>query len=262
MPDGSLGRIHQEDLCQALGLPPSKKYQNKGGPTPQDVAGVLRSVSSEPEKDIRGFLDALIYNWVIVNPDAHSKNYSLLISPREIRLAPLYDLCSILPYRNSIRETPIAKIHLAMKIGKDYRIRKTDRASAWKRLSTDLGIPEEETLARVSKVSSQVPAAIEEAVCRLGRDEKKSKVIQEFLKEATIRARKCSAVPYAKGSSAGKVQQGNDQAGGRHYMETDHAQAHNLGSGWLPCPHKSTGTGSQCIMGAGHKSAHRYKRRT
>jgi serine/threonine-protein kinase HipA len=32
--DGSITRIHQEDMCQALGLPPTSKYQNEGGPTP------------------------------------------------------------------------------------------------------------------------------------------------------------------------------------------------------------------------------------
>ena len=30
--DGEVRRVHQEDLCQALGFPPSRKYQNEGGP--------------------------------------------------------------------------------------------------------------------------------------------------------------------------------------------------------------------------------------
>lgn len=31
--DGRVRRVHQEDFCQALGLPPEKKYSAEGGPT-------------------------------------------------------------------------------------------------------------------------------------------------------------------------------------------------------------------------------------
>ena len=30
----TITRVHQEDMCQALGVPPWKKYQNEGGPAP------------------------------------------------------------------------------------------------------------------------------------------------------------------------------------------------------------------------------------
>ena len=30
--DGTLARLHQEDLCQALGMPPARKYEAEGGP--------------------------------------------------------------------------------------------------------------------------------------------------------------------------------------------------------------------------------------
>jgi serine/threonine-protein kinase HipA len=35
-------RIHQEDLCQALAVPPTRKYQNEGGPGPRDIADLFR----------------------------------------------------------------------------------------------------------------------------------------------------------------------------------------------------------------------------
>ena len=35
-------RMHQEDLCQALGLPPSRKYQNEGGPGSKEIVALLR----------------------------------------------------------------------------------------------------------------------------------------------------------------------------------------------------------------------------
>ena len=30
-------RVHQEDICQALGIMPTKKYQNEGGPSAFDI---------------------------------------------------------------------------------------------------------------------------------------------------------------------------------------------------------------------------------
>lgn len=41
--DGALLRVHQEDLCQALSVPPARKYQFDGGPTPGQFAELIRS---------------------------------------------------------------------------------------------------------------------------------------------------------------------------------------------------------------------------
>jgi hypothetical protein len=40
----SIVRVHQEDLCQTMGIHPSRKYQNEGGPGPAEIAGLLRQV--------------------------------------------------------------------------------------------------------------------------------------------------------------------------------------------------------------------------
>jgi HipA-like C-terminal domain len=100
-PSGAgFGRIHQGDLCQALAVPPTRKYQNEGGPGPNDIAELLRRAMPTrfAEQAVRGFADALIWNWLIAGTDAHAKNYSLLLSRGEARLAPLYDIASALPY--------------------------------------------------------------------------------------------------------------------------------------------------------------------
>jgi serine/threonine-protein kinase HipA len=34
-------RVHQEDVCQALSVPPAGKYQNGGGPGPREITGLL-----------------------------------------------------------------------------------------------------------------------------------------------------------------------------------------------------------------------------
>lgn len=96
-------RVHQEDLCQALGVPPSLKYQNEDGPTPSQIARLLRDVMppGAGEDAVRRFADALIWNWLIGGTDAHAKNYSILLAGDQVRLAPLYDIASAPPVRHS-----------------------------------------------------------------------------------------------------------------------------------------------------------------
>lgn len=117
--DGRLIRIHQEDVCQALGVNPERKYQNRGGPGPRDVAQLLRDVMPVRAANdaVWRFFDALAWNWLIVGTDAHAKNYSLLLAAADARLAPLYDIASALPY--DIHER---KLRFAMKIGEDYAV--------------------------------------------------------------------------------------------------------------------------------------------
>jgi serine/threonine-protein kinase HipA len=87
--DGRLVRIHQEDVCQALGVPPSRKYQNQGGPGPGEIARLLRQTGPMrvAEEAIWRFLDALAWNWLIAGTDAHAKNYSLLLASGQVRRA-------------------------------------------------------------------------------------------------------------------------------------------------------------------------------
>jgi serine/threonine-protein kinase HipA len=93
--DGSRWRrLHQEDYCQALGVPPSAKYEanqtGPRGPTLKDMFDVTRR--HMPPTDIVRLLDMVIFNVLVCNTDAHAKNYSLLIRGRGASLAPMYDV--------------------------------------------------------------------------------------------------------------------------------------------------------------------------
>lgn len=115
-----IARVHQEDFCQALARLPTDKYQNEGGPGVRECVEVLADQSSAPGEDIDTFLDAVLFNWIVVGTDAHAKNYSLLLSGEgRVRLAPLYDIASALPYGN----LDYQKLKLAMKLGGEYRLR-------------------------------------------------------------------------------------------------------------------------------------------
>lgn len=115
--DGTVTRLHQEDFCQALGIPPEHKYQQEGGPLVRDCIQLLRDWSTTPVLDIREWIDGLIFNVLIGNADAHGKNYAMLYAQGQRRLAPFYDLICTLAWPE-LSTTPAMKIggHASMDV--------------------------------------------------------------------------------------------------------------------------------------------------
>ena len=111
---GQLKRLHQEDFCQALGIPPELKYQNEGGPSIGDGFALIRKVTSPSASNLLRLLDYIIFNCLVGNNDAHAKNFSLLYGKNGPQLAPLYDVLSTAVY-------PDLTDKMAMKIGSKYR---------------------------------------------------------------------------------------------------------------------------------------------
>lgn len=103
-------RIHQEDFCQALALPPEMKYQEEGGPSLRRCFELVQNLSDAPALDVLKLFDAVVFNFLIGNCDAHGKNFSFLLGEDGTRLAPLYDLVCTRIYEG-ISPT------MAMKIG-------------------------------------------------------------------------------------------------------------------------------------------------
>jgi serine/threonine-protein kinase HipA len=132
--DHGWSRIHQEDLCQALGLHPNRKYEAEGGPSVRTIGEVLLHQSSRPAEDVARFAEVLAFNWLIAGTDAHAKNYSLLLGSRgRVRLAPFYDLASMLPYST----LDLRRVKMAMKIGGEYLVRNIG-ARHWQRVAGEL----------------------------------------------------------------------------------------------------------------------------
>lgn len=107
-------RLHQEDFCQALGILSDRKYQNEGGPSIAQCFALIREYSEVPVIDLQQLLNAIIFNFLIGNCDAHGKNFSLIID-KQCRLAPFYDLISTTYYED-------LSTNMAMKIGGEYNI--------------------------------------------------------------------------------------------------------------------------------------------
>ena len=156
--DETVLRIHQEDICQALGIPPGKKYQNEGGPAALDVVQLFRQFlpAQIANDSIWRFIDALIWNWLIAGTDAHAKNYSLLLAGDQIRLAPFYDIASALPYG-----THESELRLAMKLGGDYRV--SLYRNPWNKVALELKLDADALMDRVRHLTARVSDAFADA---------------------------------------------------------------------------------------------------
>ena len=148
-------RIHQEDFCQGLGLTPERKYQGEGGPSLKRCFDLLRAVSAAPVLDLGALLDAVVFNFVIGNNDAHGKNFALL--HREdgtTRLAPLYDLVSTAYYPDLAR-------NMAMRVGRQAiadRITPNDL----RRLAKEAGLAAPLVLDRAVELMDTIHVRIDE----------------------------------------------------------------------------------------------------
>ncbi len=121
--DGRLIRLPQEDFCQALGYPPSQKYQMDGGPGIAEGMKLL-SASDAPNNDRLTFFKAQVVFWLLGATDGHAKNFSIALRPGGgFRIIPLYD---VLTAQKAVADGQIRhnRMRLAMCVGDQnhYRI--------------------------------------------------------------------------------------------------------------------------------------------
>lgn len=188
--DGHIARVHQEDMCQALGVMPTSKYQSDGGPRPADIAKLLRENSSAPQEDVDTFADALVFNWLIGGTDAHAKNYSVLHgSEGQLRLAPLYDLASALPYE----QVDQRKLKLAMRMGREYLLENVGLRQ-WQRVEGDLGMPAGSLVRRARRLTQSMMHELPAVVEYMRRGGLNHRIIGKLAHALQKRAVKCAGV--------------------------------------------------------------------
>lgn len=132
---------------------------------------------------------ALALNWLLAGTDAHAKNYSVLLSGSDVRLAPLYDIASALPYD----EMYLPKLKLAMRVGGEYRLGQI-AGRHWRRLADDLGLDADSVVTRIDTLASRAPeqlavAASTGEVQALGTD-----LPERLVDAVTVWAGKCRQV--------------------------------------------------------------------
>jgi serine/threonine-protein kinase HipA len=191
-------RVHQEDACQAMGIHPADKYESNGGPSAKTVASLLRRTMPPRDADdaVWRFADALAWNWLIGGTDAHAKNYSLLLNHRDVRLAPLYDISSILPYLGERDPEGVVlherRMRMAMKIGGEASL--APPRNTWPRAAAELGLSEDALVVRVGSLASAAPAAFAAAAADAGIAELESPVVPRLVERIAERAARCQAV--------------------------------------------------------------------
>ena len=146
-------RVHQEDMCQALGVAPTRKYEADGGPGVRDMLGVVRAhvPPQWADDDVDTLIDAQVFNWAVAGTDAHAKNYGLLVGGTDARLAPLYDLTS------GLVEWHERELKLAMRIGTTRDV--WPYSSPWSHAASDWGLRIDRITRRIDAMLQQIPTA-------------------------------------------------------------------------------------------------------
>ena len=181
--DGKIKRLHQEDFCQALGVPPAQKYASEGGPTFARCFDLVRRVCTRPAREVLKLLDAAILQTLLGNADAHGKNYSLLSRPDgSIEVAPLYDLLSTIAY-------PDLSPMLAMKIAGRGRLRQL-RPGDWERFAASAGLSARFVRRRVRELSGSAQEAVAPTAGELVSPGLSEEALAAYARRVASRARR------------------------------------------------------------------------
>jgi serine/threonine-protein kinase HipA len=162
-------RIHQEDLCQALGCSPSRKYEDDGGPGIIEIANLLNQLPyPERTRSQLRFFDSLVFNFGVANTDAHAKNYSILHLGSRATLAPLYDIGSALPYTRpwGKRFQNVRKLKSAMRYGKNQAFTRITEKD-WDLIAAALYIEPDNAKHRRQQLISRIPVVVQDSYTQL-----------------------------------------------------------------------------------------------
>jgi serine/threonine-protein kinase HipA len=162
-------RIPQEDCCQALGMPSTRKYESDGGPGIRAIMDLLKG-SDTPEKDQRLFFKAQLVFWLLAATDGHAKNFSLRLGPGgRFVLTPLYDILSTQPLFDA-GQLSKKQLRLSMAIG-DGRHHAVDTVMPRHYLQTAArcGVPEKAVLTIFDELISESERAIDKTLSDLPR---------------------------------------------------------------------------------------------
>lgn len=160
--DGRLLRLPQEDCCQALSVPPTRKYQSDGGPGMMDILRFLQG-SDTPGEDQKRFLKAQMIFWLVGATDGHAKNFSLFLRPEgRFTLTPLYDVLTAQPSLEA-RQIEKKQMKLAMSVG-DNRHYVLDRIAGrhFRQTAKRAGVPELLVNETIQEIGKRVEAALQE----------------------------------------------------------------------------------------------------
>jgi len=165
-----IARLPQEDLCQAMGLPHTLRYEADGGPSISDALALLAN-SEHPAQDQTTFVLAQLAFWLLAATDGHGKNFSLhQEAGGTYRLTPLYDVLSVWPIvGHGKNQLAPEKANLAMSLrGRRAHYRLNEITGRhWHELAGRTGVPG--LWARMQSFVESAPEAFDRLEKRLPR---------------------------------------------------------------------------------------------
>ena len=163
-------RLPQEDCCQALGIPPARKYQSEGGPTAVGILKLLQQ-ADDPIEDQSAFFRSLILFWLIGATDGHGKNFSIFLRPGgRYGLTPFYDVLSAQPAFDR-KQIPKKSYKLAMSAGKSRKYRIYDISGHhFVETGREAGMGPAMIIKAIRDVLDQAQSAPERALARMPKD--------------------------------------------------------------------------------------------
>ncbi|WP_226531245.1 type II toxin-antitoxin system HipA family toxin [Microbacterium paraoxydans] len=209
--DGTVARIHQEDFCQALGVYPSRKYEEDGGPTMADMMQLVEHTSSPSYrgKDHVELADLFVFNLLVAGIDAHAKNHSVLHVGNTTRLAPAYDLISAHGFWEEDRVA--FRSSAAVKYGKERRYRQISGRNI-ARAADVLGVRRELMRDTINAMAPRLHGAFEAAIAEVPADMVTPRLLEmpgrirafadEFVRRANGEDLSLRALPRFQGANA------------------------------------------------------------
>ena len=172
--DTAFRRIHQIDLCQAMGVAPSKKYESEGGLGLHHLFGVLRGAFLDrPVVAANAFVQWIAFNYLIGNLDAHAKNIAFLMRGHKAAVAPFYDMLCVEAY--------LPRQPMAMSIAGENKPGWVEGAH-WDAMACEAGVAPRLVRGVLSRMSADLP----EAISRVIGDERLLPVERDFLREKVL----------------------------------------------------------------------------
>lgn len=185
-------RRPQEDLLQALGCPPTLKYEADGGPGIHPIMELLKA-SDTADADRSLFLKAQIMFWMMAATDGHAKNFSLFLRPdNRFQLTPLYDILSLDPVR-ATGQLRHRDMKLAMAVG-DKRHKRLDEILPrhWAQTAKRCGLEDGTADALCHELAERADGAIARTAAQLPAgfpDEIATPIFEGIRQRAAILAR-------------------------------------------------------------------------
>lgn len=161
-------RLPQEDFCQALNVPPHKKYENQGGPGIQSIMDMLFA-SEDQLADRSTFMRTQFLFWLLAAIDGHGKNFSIFLLPgSNYRLTPMYDILSAHPLIAKDQKVQ-RKVKMAMALEGKSRHYHWERIlyRHWLSTAKNCRFPEKEMIDIIDSILGRMAEVIEKVAALL-----------------------------------------------------------------------------------------------